>query len=1102
MSNEKRQQLKDIFDAALQQKSDQRQRFVNEKCGADETLRVEIESLLFSFDSAENFMQDAAIGVVAEFIVGGNNPASGKCFGHYEIVKQIGVGGMGEVYLAKDTKLDRFVALKILNENFSQHEINRSRFIQEAKAASGLNHPNILVIHEIGEAEGIHFIVSEYIEGKTLREILGDAPLNLSIILDISIQIANALATAHEAHLVHRDIKPENIMVRPDGFVKILDFGLAKLVEQKTSISGLTNEIAIKNETAKGIILGTFNYMSPEQAKGERVDARTDIFSLGVVIYEMIAGQTPFGCESVSETWTKLLHLELTPISHLVPQISDELEIIIGKMLRKNKVERYQTVRELLVDLRDFRKRLEFETELERTSPPNKSPAAQTEVLEVETTAAHERINFPPNNLTEFFSPIIGREKEIAEIQDLLRRTDLPLLTLTGIGGTGKTKLAKAVARELLPDFKDGVFFVEIAAITNPELVALTIAQPLGVNEAGNKPVLEALKNFLHEKNLLLVVDNFEQVIDAAPIIAELIAAAKGLKILITSRVLLHLSAEREFVVSPLAVPSEFSQISLEEFSKYEAINLFVERAQKAKPSFALTEENARCVAEICARLDGLPLAIELAAARIKILSSSAILAKLENRLKLLTGGARDLPARQQTMRGAVTWSYDLLSEVEKYLFRRLAVFAGGFTFEAAESVVNCQLSVDGKEETSHKHGTADDEQLSVEVLDGITSLVEQSLLLSKEQANGTIRFRMLEVVREYALETLKASGEAEILRRSHVVYFLMLGEEAEPHLLTAQSVKWLNRLEEEHDNLRAALTWSLDYDVGMAVRLAASLRNLWIFRCHLTEGRRWLEAAFELSSRDDPSAVRFKLLNGLGVLVRFQGDYETARKAHEAGLAMGKAANDGRQIAQSIRNLGAVAHQQGDFTAARKFLEEGLAISRELDDKFRIAESLNALGDLARVEGDNAAARPLFEESLAICKQLGRSASKASNLLNLGAIAFGDGDFSAARLQFAEALTTAQEIGDKIIISCTLDGFAALAGERGEPREATRLAGAVECLRETIGYKIESAERQFRNAYLKTLHTSLGEEEFNLVFEQGRKLRMEEILALIELQF
>ncbi|MFN2453921.1 MAG: protein kinase [Pyrinomonadaceae bacterium] len=390
MIDEKWQKVKEIFDSALRREPEERRKFVREVCGNDETLLAEVESLLASLGSAESFLETPAVAIVADLVEAETKKLEhGRCFGHYEIIRQIGAGGMGEVYLAQDKKLDRRVAIKILNEKFSRDESNLHRFIREAKTASGLNHPNILVIHEIGESEGAHYIVSEHIKGVTLREIFNEKTLKLSEVLDIAIQTAGALCAAHEARLIHRDIKPENIMIRPDGFVKILDFGLAKLVEQKNkSILGLEDETAKQNQTAKGVILGTVNYMSPEQAKGERVDERTDIFSFGVVIYEMIAGKTPFAGDSVSETLANLINREPQPLVRFAPNVPNELQRIVSKTLRKNKEARYQTMRDVLTDLRELKEAIAFDEKLERSASPNENATA---VLQATTAGAKQQ---------------------------------------------------------------------------------------------------------------------------------------------------------------------------------------------------------------------------------------------------------------------------------------------------------------------------------------------------------------------------------------------------------------------------------------------------------------------------------------------------------------------------------------------------------------------------------------------------------------------------------------------------------------------------------------------------------------------------------------
>ncbi len=390
------EEAKRIFGAAIKYAAPDRARFLDEVCNDDANLRREVESLLVSFDESESFMETPVIGGMAGALDGNNKKLErGVCFGHYEVIELVGVGGMGEVYLAKDKRLGRRVAVKILNEKFAKNESNLKRFTQEAKAASALNHPNILIIHEIGEEQATNYIVSEFIEGKTLREIFESSPLKLSEALDMAIQIAGALTAAHVAAIVHRDIKPENIMVRPDGYVKVLDFGLAKLVEQKPI--GLEDETARQNQTAEGMILGTVNYMSPEQAKGDRIDGRTDIFSFGVLLYEMIAGRTPFAGNSMSETFANLINSEPQPLSRFAANVPDELERIVSKTLRKDREERYQTMKGLLADLKDLRENLAFDERLERSnsgSGKNVTAGLRTETLNANERSAQTEYSF------------------------------------------------------------------------------------------------------------------------------------------------------------------------------------------------------------------------------------------------------------------------------------------------------------------------------------------------------------------------------------------------------------------------------------------------------------------------------------------------------------------------------------------------------------------------------------------------------------------------------------------------------------------------------------------------------------------------------------
>src|SRR5215210_7514325 len=484
---------------------------------------------------------------------------------------------------------------------------------------------------------------------------------------------------------------------------------------------------------------------------------------------------------------------------------------------------------------------------------------------------------FPPlrtldayrNNLPLQPTRLIGREKEVSEVCDLLWHDEIRLLTITGPGGTGKTRLALQAAADLLEDFTDGAFFVPLATLTEAELFFSAVAETLGVRETAEQPLDESLKDYLSERRLLLLLDNFEQVLEAAPSVTELLAGAPGLEVLATSRTPLGLYGEHVFPVPPLSMPDLKRPPPLERLTQYEAVGLFVERARAVKPDFSITNESAPAVAEICVRLDGLPLAIELAAARIKMLPPKAMLQRLSSRLKLLTGGARDLPERQRTLSSTIEWSFALLDEGEQLLFGRLAVFSGGRTLEAIEAICDAQGD------------------LPVEAFEGVFSLLDKSLLRQEEGPSGEPHFVMLETVHEFAREKLQESAEAERIKRLHAQYFLTLAEEANPELKGANQLEWLERLEAENDNMRAALSWASQRDeAGVAMKLGGALWRFWSVRGYYSEGRRWLEAALAIDGRVSPE-VRAMALAGLGTLTLEQGDLDRGKQACEEGLQL-----------------------------------------------------------------------------------------------------------------------------------------------------------------------------------------------------------------------
>src|SRR5919202_3158067 len=545
-------------------------------------------------------------------------------------------------------------------------------------------------------------------------------------------------------------------------------------------------------------------------------------------------------------------------------------------------------------------------------------------------------------------TPLIGREQEVAAVRQQLSQPAVRLVTLTGPGGIGKTRLALQVAAELLNEFANGVWFIDLAPLSTPQLVAARIATTLGVQVAGDEQIVVKLKGYLSEKQLLLVLDNFEQVVEAATLVADLLQAVPGLKVLVTSRVALHLSSEREVPVPPLSVPDPQHLPALASLTQYEAVRLFIERAQAVKPDFLVTNANALAVAEICVHLDGLPLAIELAAARSKLFTPEALLRRLEHRLAVLTGGARDLPVRQQTIRATIDWSYHLLDLAEQRLFRRLAVFEGGWTVDAAEAVCDA------------------DGDLGLAVLDGLQALLDKSLVQQEEATDGDPHFMMLETIREYAVERLRASGEAEHVRRQHARYYLALVEASAPTFRGPEQTVTFDRLNQEHDNLRAALHWTVARaEAEQALRLASALARFWHIRGHTSEGRRWLEAALALDGPVAP-ALRARALMAAGA-VSYQ---ETAQ--FEEALRLFRELGDKRNMTEALSCLADVAWTQSDLTRSTTLFQESLDLFRELGDADGMGWALGKLGWLALNQGAYARGSGLLEESLRLGRMLG----------------------------------------------------------------------------------------------------------------------------------
>ncbi len=725
----------------------------------------------------------------------------------------------------------------------------------------------------------------------------------------------------------------------------------------------------------------------------------------------------------------------------------------------------------------------------------------------------------PLSNLPTQSTPFIGRKAQVAAARTLILSAEVRLVTFTGPGGAGKTRLSLQVAGELLDQFPDGVFFIQLAETTDINLAISRIAQVLEIREGNSQTLMDKLNDYLHDKTILLVLDNFEQLVGVASMIADLLSAASKLKLLVSSRIVLRIRGEHEFPVTPMETPDPANLPPLEQLQQNESVQLFLQRAQSANPNFALKKENAPFVAEICQRLDGLPLAIELAAARVKLLPPQAMVARLNDRLSFLTGGARDMPARQQTLRNTLDWSHSLLNTREKSLFAWLGIFVGGFDLEAVEAICNPQ-------------GTMD-------VLPVVESLLNNSLLRQEESSNGQTRFRMLETVREYALEELEKQKEIETIKPRHALYYLTkITTEMGFKLFSLESVTWLDWFETEHDNIRAALAWALTGSAEVVYQspLIILLSWFWYRRGYLSEGRNWAEKFLAAVKAEQGLPAHAVVLLGSSMVALWQGDAKTAAVEAEECLATFKRLEDERFLPAAMANLGVIYVNMGNDAAAhpllkeaaalfqetgqrffysvsqvhlgnvslglgnpleaREWLEKAYLVIKEVGDPWSLSFVLNNLGEVARVQGDYANARQYYEQSEALLRVMGDQGDLARLIHNLAYIARHEGDLAKARMLFNESLAMFRKFGNKRGIAECLMGLAGLKAEEGQPQRAAQLFSAAEAILAESGTAWWPADRVEVERNREVILSGLDEAAFKAEYAIGWGMSLEQKFA------
>lgn len=950
---------------------------------------------------------------------------------------------MGPVYRGLDNLSGRRVAIKILRSDlFEGRPEILALFQQEGAALEQLNHPNIVHFSDFFEDEGAYHLVMEYVEGGSLAEEMHYGKLPVERVLEIGLDLADALARAHRLGIIHRDVKPQNILLASDGTPRLSDFGLAYYTRSQS--------ITLAHEPA-----GTLHYMPPEAFQGQVADERTDIWSLGVVLFETLAGQLPFNADNTRELIRQILSEPAPYLLTMDPDLPPTLCDLVDVMLAKRHEERIASVRLVGATLEAIR---------------NGHGAKLPHPVVSSRQASTGKLPEPPTSF-------IGRKQALAEIGSLFDSPGGHLVTLTGPGGVGKTRMAVQLAQEMEHRYPDGVFFVDLAPVLAPELVLGRIAASVGLRDSSVQTVMDDIMAFLRGKLTLLLLDNFEQVVEAAPVIGNLFLGVPELDILITSREALRLSGEQLYAVRPLALPDLARDASPMALSLAESVDLFVQRAAAVQPGLRLTSQNARDIAEICVQLDGLPLAIELAAARTRILSPRFLRKELDDVFAALAEGPRDTVARQRTLRAAIDWSHDLLDDQEKMLFARLSMFKGGATFEAIDSVAMPGLTLG--------------------MISGLESLVSKSLLLCTDDAQQEPRFGYLETIHQYAQLCLEESGEGNVVRRRHADYFAGLAERVVPLLRGPGQDQFLEVIRKEYDNLRVVLTWSfMGADFQLGARLYAALADFWYYEGSTAEGERWSAEALQCVDLVPP-ALQVRLLNGAGLLAFSRGDHQQGRLWNQKALNIARANDDSAGAAWALFWLSAHATYVPDtYEQGIEYCREALSLFQEINDEYGLAWGNNQNGELSRLLGNYEQARSAYLHSLAICRASGNIRREAIALVNLGYTAQHQGNYAEAETFMLEGLALLYHLKLEHHAAISLATLSGPATAQGAGHRAATLLGASDAAFARLAIPYQPADRMEIDQYVSQVRQQMGNEAFQAAWSVGQAMTFDEAVA------